>query len=240
MESIAKTRRRQPAPISFLPFLILGAVIFLLFFFWYTISSLRFAAESLDGPGFRLFPSDRSKKIGRMPRSSDEVEAAHLMGAENSGLDGLTADAVLAPEIFRAFQRTRPKQRGRSPPGFGRWTGGGGVRVGDALRALRARIDDPLLRFQISSPRAVVFTLSLLKFSITTSVALLMIPMLRLIEDDICHKHYRLPHAEKISEMKCKVDEVQTAVAWLFGWQSLLGAVVNMLVAFPYGILSDR
>ncbi|KAF9874916.1 major facilitator superfamily transporter [Colletotrichum karsti] len=171
-----------------------------------------------------------------MPRLSDEVEAAHLMGAEYPDLEGLPADAAPAPGTFRAFQHTRPKWS-RSPPRFGGWTGG---RAGGALWALGVRINDALLQFQVRSPRAVILLLSLLKFSITTSGTLLMIPMLRLIEDDICHKHYRLPHDQKIPEMKCKVDEVQKAMAWLFGWQSLLGAIVNMLVAFPYGILSDR
>ncbi|KAF5524262.1 MFS efflux pump atnC [Colletotrichum aenigma] len=172
-----------------------------------------------------------------MPRLSDEVEAAHLMGAEFADLEGLPADA--AP--VRAFEQTRSKWS-RSPPGLGGWAGGGNgsSAVGSALWAVGVRINDALLRFQVRSPRAVILMLALLKFSITTSGTLLMIPMLRLIEDDICHKHYRLPHSETIPEMKCKVDPVQKDMAWLFGWQSLLGAIINMLVAFPYGILSDR
>ncbi|KAF6803475.1 major facilitator superfamily transporter [Colletotrichum sojae] len=173
-----------------------------------------------------------------MPRLSDEVEAAHLMGPEFPDLDGLPADAPnpglgpTGPAAFRAFDRTRSKwtttSSSPSLPGPA------------ALPALLRRINAALLRLQVRSPRGVILLLALLKFSITTSGMLLMIPVLRLVEDGICHRHYGLAPAEPIPEMRCKADEVQREMAWLFGWQSLLGAVVNMGVAFPYGVLSDR
>lgn len=174
-----------------------------------------------------------------MPRLSDEVEAAHLMGPEFPDLDGLPADASSnhpGPAAFSAFEWTRPKWTATSSPPGSRWSSSASA----SLPAFAQRVNAALLRLQVRSPRGVVLLLALLKFSITTSGMLLMIPMLRLIEDGICHRHYRLPPAEPIPEMRCKADEVQREMAWLFGWQSLLGAVVNMVVVFPYGVLSDR
>ncbi|TDZ29854.1 Efflux pump ustT [Colletotrichum spinosum] len=177
-----------------------------------------------------------------MPRLPDEVEAEHLMSADFSDPDGLPADSP-TPAAFQAFH-TRPKWS-RSASGWGTAravVGGGGVGggMGGMLWAAGLRVNDVLLRFQVRSPRAVIFLLAGLKFSFTTTATLLMIPVLRLIEDGICHKHYGVPVSEPIPEMKCKADEVQKSMAWLFGWQSLLAAVVNMIVAFPYGTLSDR
>ncbi|KAK1995358.1 MFS general substrate transporter, partial [Colletotrichum falcatum] len=94
--------------------------------------------------------------------------------------------------------------------------------------------------FRARSPRAVILLLALLKFALTYKFSIQMMPIMRLIEDHICHQHYRLGPEERIPEMKCKVDEVQMELAWLNGWQALFGAVVNMTVAFPYGILADR
>nr|XP_036574561.1 membrane protein C14C4.07 [Colletotrichum truncatum]KAF6781010.1 membrane protein C14C4.07 [Colletotrichum truncatum] len=168
-----------------------------------------------------------------MTRLSDEVEAERLVAAEDSDLEDLPADAAPAPGAFQAFRQPRPKWS-RSSQRFNGWPGG------STIWAFGVRVNAVLLRFQARSPRAVILTLAALKFSITICGMLLMIPLLRLIEDDICHKHYKLSPSEEIPEMKCKVDEVQKDMAWLFGWQALLGAVINLVVAFPYGILSDR
>ncbi|EFQ34270.1 major facilitator superfamily transporter [Colletotrichum graminicola] len=112
--------------------------------------------------------------------------------------------------------------------------------VGGGLRAGFRGLDGLLTPFRATSPRAVILVLALLKFTVSYKLAIQMMPIMRLIEDHICHQHYRLGPEARIPEMKCKVDEVQRDLAWLQGWQSLFGAVVNMTVAFPYGVLSDR
>lgn len=105
------------------------------------------------------------------------------------------------------------------------------------------------------------------KFAIVTSGLMMMMPLYRLIEDAICHVHYEDDSADLIEEMKCKVDEVQTPLAFMLGWFGLLHAVMSeslllwhlrqrdvshifpqnppanthsdFIVAYPYGILSD-
>lgn len=172
-----------------------------------------------------------------MPRLSDDVvEEEHLLGAEYLDHDGaLPADAAAehTPARFQRFQTSPAPGRRRSSPGWG-------GSIGGIVWVASSRLNTLLAPFRVQSPRAVIFMLALLKLVITTKAMLLMMPLMRLVEDHICHKHYNLGPSESIPEMKCKEDEVQKQLAWLGGWQSLIGAVVNMIVAFPYGILSDR
>ncbi|KAK1474072.1 major facilitator superfamily transporter [Colletotrichum tamarilloi] len=173
-----------------------------------------------------------------MPRLSDEVEEEHLLGAEYSDHEGVLPMDLSEPSPragFRAFQRPPPPKWRRPSSG----DGGLGGALGGMVYKAGSRLNGALAPFHARSPRTIIFMLALLKFAITIKGMMLMLPMMRLIEDDICHKHYKTSPAEVIPEMKCKVDEVQKQLAWLGGWQSLIGAVVNFLVAFPYGVLSD-
>ncbi|KXH68412.1 hypothetical protein CSAL01_00285 [Colletotrichum salicis] len=173
-----------------------------------------------------------------MPRLSDEVEEEHLLGAEYSDHEGVLPMDSSEPSPragFRAFQRPPPPKWRRPSSG----DGGFGGALGGVVYKAGSRLNAALAPFRARSPRTIILMLALLKFAITIKAMMLMLPMMRLIEDDICHKHYKTSPAEIIPEMKCKVDEVQKQLAWLSGWQSLIGAVVNFLVAFPYGVLSD-
>ncbi|GKT41044.1 MFS efflux pump atnC [Colletotrichum spaethianum] len=174
-----------------------------------------------------------------MSRLSDEVEADHLLSTYSDHEGVLpTEDDPESPASFHAFSRPAAAKKWRRPSVHG-WSGPFQA-IGDGLRAGFSRLDAVLAPFRAHSPRTVILMLALLKFALTCKGTLLMMPLMRLIEDGICHKHYHLGPAETIPEMKCKADEVQTDLAWLGGWQSLIGAVVNMIVAFPYGVLSDR
>ncbi|KAK2010489.1 major facilitator superfamily transporter [Colletotrichum eremochloae] len=164
----------------------------------------------------------------------------HLLGAYPMHEGGLPkADD---PDFFRGSPRSAP------PPASSRrrrfsargWIGMPVRFVGGGLRAGFRGLDGLLTPFRATSPRAVIFLLALLKFALTYKFTLQMTPLMRLMEDHICHQHYRLRPEERIPEMKCKVDEVQKDLAWLNGWVSLFSAVVNMTVALPYGVLSDR
>ncbi|TIC99773.1 Efflux pump ustT [Colletotrichum higginsianum] len=181
-----------------------------------------------------------------MPRISDEGDEDLLLStySEHEGVlpTDDDEDALLSPAGSRAFTWSPPPKwrRRLSVPG---WEVGGRpvhAVVASGLRACFARLDGLLAPFRVRSPRAIILMLALLKFALTCKGMLLMMPLMRLVEDDICHKHYGRDPSELIPEMECKVDEVQKDLAWLGGWQSLIGAVVNMLVAFPYGVLSDR
>lgn len=97
-----------------------------------------------------------------------------------------------------------------------------------------------LTRFQARRPRTVVYLLSLLLFTIITSAILVLMPILRLIEDMACHTFYGKPPSEPIDEHLCKVDEVQGPLAYFGGISALLGAIVSLVAALPYGVLADR
>ncbi|KAJ0161519.1 hypothetical protein CTA2_6085 [Colletotrichum tanaceti] len=186
----------------------------------------------------------------------DEVDDDHdvLLGtySEHEGVlptddDDDEEEAVESPTGFLAFTwPPSPKWRRRFSVAGWEVGGGGGRRrpihavVASGLGACLARLDGLLAPFRVRSPRAIILLLALLKFAVTCKGMLLMMPLMRLIEDHICHRHYGRDPSEPIPEMECKVDEVQRDLAWMGGWHSLIGAVVNMLVAFPYGVLSDR
>ncbi|OLN86939.1 putative membrane protein C14C4.07 [Colletotrichum chlorophyti] len=172
-----------------------------------------------------------------MVRLPDDVEAEHLLNAEYLELDGVLATehepSAATAGAYSVQGPPLPAWRMSSPSRVVR-------SVAAAVWAAGLRLNALLAPFRARSPRTIIILLALFKFAITATGTLLMIPLLRLVEDDICHKHFGISPTQPIPEMECKTDEVQKRLAWLGGWQSLIGAVVNMLVAFPYGVLSDR
>ncbi|KAK2593713.1 hypothetical protein QQS21_008578 [Conoideocrella luteorostrata] len=94
--------------------------------------------------------------------------------------------------------------------------------------------------WQAKTPRTIVIMVAVMEFCITSSGMLLLIPVYRLIEDALCHVHYNDDSSDIIDEMKCKVDEVQSQLAYLIGWCSLTSSLMTLLVTFPYGMLADR
>ncbi|EFY91813.1 hypothetical protein MAC_02098 [Metarhizium acridum CQMa 102] len=101
----------------------------------------------------------------------------------------------------------------------------------------------PLIRaapWQAKTPGTIVFLAAVMKFCITSSGMLLLIPVYRLLEDALCHVYYEDDSYDIIDEMKCKVDDVQSRLASLIGWCGLFNSVMTLLVTFPYGMLADR
>lgn len=84
-------------------------------------------------------------------------------------------------------------------------------------------------RWQVQSPRAVILLVGTVKFSVVCTGMLLMIPFFRLVEDALCHAHYDDESPGFIEERRCKVDEVQSRLAFLNGSMSLLTAVISEL-----------
>ncbi|GAO16874.1 hypothetical protein UVI_02011950 [Ustilaginoidea virens] len=66
----------------------------------------------------------------------------------------------------------------------------------------------------------IVFLAAVMMFGITSSGMMLLVPIYRLIEDALCHVHYKDDSPGLMDEMKCKVD--------------------TLIVAFPHGMLADR
>ncbi|KAF5026536.1 hypothetical protein F66182_1396 [Fusarium sp. NRRL 66182] len=95
-------------------------------------------------------------------------------------------------------------------------------------------------RWGVNSPRRIVILVAIVKFFFALSGMMLLLPTVRLIEDMFCHVHYQDPSSDIIDEMKCKVDEIQSRLGYLYGWTGLVSSVIGLLVAFPYGIMSDK
>jgi MFS transporter, PCFT/HCP family, solute carrier family 46 (folate transporter), member 1 len=108
---------------------------------------------------------------------------------------------------------------------------------GAALKSPRRRW---WTRFQAKKPRTIVVLASTVKFLMTLSGTMVMLPIFRLMEDAFCHKYYDDESRDIIDEKKCKVDEIQKEMAYLFGFFALLNSVLGLLVTMPYGILADR
>ncbi|KAK0737885.1 major facilitator superfamily domain-containing protein [Schizothecium vesticola] len=93
---------------------------------------------------------------------------------------------------------------------------------------------------QVQKPRTIVLLLALLMFTIVTSGMLILMPIFRLVEDTMCHRYYKKDPSEKIDERLCKIDGVQSELAYLGGWAALLSSSVGLVAALPYGVLADK
>ncbi|KAK1834018.1 major facilitator superfamily domain-containing protein [Podospora conica] len=93
---------------------------------------------------------------------------------------------------------------------------------------------------QAKKPKTIVLLLALLMFTIVTSGMLIMMPLFRLVEDTVCHRYYKKDPSEKIDERLCKVDGVQSELAYLGGWAALIHSSVGLVALLPYGVLADK
>ncbi|KAG7115307.1 MFS efflux pump atnC like protein [Verticillium longisporum] len=94
--------------------------------------------------------------------------------------------------------------------------------------------------FRPKTPFTIVVLLACLKATLFSSGILFLTPLFRLVEDAICHVHYHKDLSEPIEEKECKADEIQSQLAYLLGIGAVIGALVTLVVAFPYGVLADR
>jgi MFS family permease len=71
-------------------------------------------------------------------------------------------------------------------------------------------------------------------------------PQTRIFEANLCLTYYREEDPSvilgdgSIPEKLCKVDIVQQRLASIFGWQEMFNAIPGILLAVPYGALSDK
>jgi len=54
---------------------------------------------------------------------------------------------------------------------------------------------------------------------------LMVVPTTRILEDIICHHYYDVQGLSEIDEKLCKIDEIQSQLAYLNGLISMLEAV---------------
>ncbi|KAF7552268.1 hypothetical protein G7Z17_g4443 [Cylindrodendrum hubeiense] len=83
----------------------------------------------------------------------------------------------------------------------------------------------------------VLVLLGFTMFCMALCGSMVLVPLSRLAENVICHQYYDT--TEPIEEKHCKVDEIQTKLAWLGACAAMLDSTVSLLVSLPWGILSD-
>lgn len=71
------------------------------------------------------------------------------------------------------------------------------------------------------------------------------IPMARLVEDGLCRQYYEGGHTGQdppppLDEAMCKVEPVQSKMAYLLALMSALDAIVGFCAAFPWSLVADR
>ncbi|KAI0416049.1 MFS general substrate transporter [Xylaria grammica] len=108
-----------------------------------------------------------------------------------------------------------------------------------------AGVDDqfgePLKPWHVATtPRAISAVACVAIFLWVLSGMIVVVPAARLAEDIFCRRHYGRVDADPIDEELCKADEIQSAMAWIFGLSMALGTVVGLVVMVPYGVLADR
>jgi PCFT/HCP family folate transporter-like MFS transporter 1/3 len=82
-------------------------------------------------------------------------------------------------------------------------------------------------RWQAQSPGSIILLLAIIKFSLATTGMLMLVPIYRLIEDALCHVYYEDDSWGLIEEMRCKVDDVQSQLAFLMGWLGLASSITS-------------
>lgn len=86
--------------------------------------------------------------------------------------------------------------------------------------------------FQARRPKTIYFLLSLMVFGLSFSGSLGEVPITRLTEDNLCRRYYSTRLDGKamengIDESLCKIDEIQSQLAYLNGWLPMIEAVIG-------------
>ncbi|KAI0537467.1 major facilitator superfamily domain-containing protein [Xylaria digitata] len=91
-------------------------------------------------------------------------------------------------------------------------------------------------------PGSVVIILCIVIFVASASGGFQNMAMTRIFEDILCRQYYDQihSHGEPINEDMCKVDAIQSELAYLFAIMSSLNAGVSVLAALPWGIAADK
>lgn len=97
------------------------------------------------------------------------------------------------------------------------------------------------LMVQPQTGHKIVNLLCAIIFVAASSAGFSQIPLVSLVEDAFCRQYYggRAQYVP-IDEDLCKVDYIQSNVAFTFAVSGALDAVVGFLAAVPWGIAADR
>ncbi|KAI0468726.1 major facilitator superfamily domain-containing protein [Xylaria cf. heliscus] len=99
-------------------------------------------------------------------------------------------------------------------------------------------VPTPLLQ----RPGVIIIILYIIAFVISSSGGFQNISMTRIFEDILCRQYYdrSSDNQAPIKEEMCKINSIQSKLAYLFAIQASLNAGVSMLTALPWGIAADR
>jgi hypothetical protein len=91
------------------------------------------------------------------------------------------------------------------------------------------------------SPGSIITILCIVIFIGSTSSGFQNMSMTRIFEDILCRQYYDKIRSreEPINEDMCKVDAVQSELAYLFAIMNSLNAGFSVLSALPWGIAAD-
>ncbi|KAG4434583.1 hypothetical protein IFR05_009939 [Cadophora sp. M221] len=96
-------------------------------------------------------------------------------------------------------------------------------------------------RFHVTTPRNIVLLLALNILILASAGGLTVVPQTRLLEDILCHRFYGdIKGLSDIDESMCKIDSIQSELAYINGLTTAVEAVVGLTFAFPFGILADK
>ncbi|KAK3939655.1 major facilitator superfamily domain-containing protein [Diplogelasinospora grovesii] len=106
----------------------------------------------------------------------------------------------------------------------------------------------PKLRTATGSPkeRNATITLALVYLAATlgsSSLGVFSIPATRILEDILCRQHYSGAGDSSdvpIDERLCKVDAIQSRLAFIFAYYFTVRSVVSVLATLPWSIVADR
>ncbi|PQE05037.1 major facilitator superfamily transporter protein [Rutstroemia sp. NJR-2017a BBW] len=74
-------------------------------------------------------------------------------------------------------------------------------------------------------------------FLAASATGLINVPLTKLVEDAVCRQYYGRPDIE---EQLCKLETIQSDVAFIFARMGVCEAVVALFTALPWGIAADR
>jgi MFS family permease len=83
-------------------------------------------------------------------------------------------------------------------------------------------------------------------FLIEMSDYMIKAPLMRLLEDVICRSYYESAEPPSIDlsipipEENCKLPGVQSQLAMLKGWDTVISCIPGLLLSVPYGVLADK
>ncbi|KAI1207614.1 MFS general substrate transporter [Annulohypoxylon truncatum] len=94
----------------------------------------------------------------------------------------------------------------------------------------------------VRKPGAILGLFFIIIFAVSAADAFKQIPMTRIFEDILCHEYYDAAFAPDapIDEELCKVNAIQSNLAYLLAVLESLNSGVSCLVALLWGIVADR